>query len=343
MSSAIVVALAVLGAACSKEAPVAPPSSAASSSSVRWRAVRGPGETALLEAPARVVPDANGHALVTAPLRARVVAIRVALGSEVVAGVPLVEIAMPEAAIAAAEYLAALDQLEASQRRAAQLAELRSEGLARASEISALEIDLAKLRGARDVAAATLHSANVPLRDARAMATGGGRTTLRASRAGRITRLAAVVGATVAPEDPLIEIAGSGSTRVEATLAYPLPPGSRFTLQLGGASSEARLVGVAPARDADGTSRAWFDVDQPLPSGAPGRIRVMPPGTTVTVPAAAVATDDQGTFVWRRENGQARRLGVQVLITSGADALVTGPSEGDSIASVASSVAGALQ
>lgn len=329
----------VLAAGCSNEAAPPPAAVTTSSATVRWRPARAPGETALLEAPARVMPDANSATLVSAPLRARIVAIRFAVGSEVEAGAPLVEIAMPEVATAAAEYLAALDQLDATQRRTTQLADLRKEGLARAADLSALEIDLAKLRGARDLAATTLRTANLGLGDARGLAASGGRTSLRAPRAGRITKATAVVGAIVSPDTPLVEIAGGGSTRIEAMLAYPLPAESTFSVELGGQVSPAMLVGLSPTREADGTTRAWFDVQAPLPAGQAGRLRVMPPsGTAVAVPAAAIASEGAITYVWRRENGQPRRLPVRVLATSGADALVTGPAVGDAIASVASSV-----
>ncbi|MEZ4359434.1 MAG: efflux RND transporter periplasmic adaptor subunit [Kofleriaceae bacterium] len=334
-----------LGAlACSADSapPPAAPQAAAqrSSAEVRWRPARAPGRTALLEAPARVLPAAAGRAVVAAPLRARIVSIAAVAGDEVAAGAPLLEIAMPEAAVAAAEYLAAVDQLAAQERRNAQLTELRALGLTRTSELAAIELELARLRGARELAAATLRSANLSLGDARALAARGGRTTLRAPRAGRITQLAAVIGAVAAPDDVLVEVSGGGSTRVEVALSYPLPPSSRFEIELATETREARLVGLAPDRARDGTTRAWFDVDVAQATGALGRLRVLPPqGTAVLVPATALSRDAAGAYVWRRDRDRPRRLGVQVLVTSGADALVAGPKEGDAIASIASAVA----
>ncbi len=334
--------LVIVGAlACSNDAPQAPPQAAEprSSASVRWRPARAPGRTALLEAPARVLPAAAGRAVVTAPLRARIVAIAAVVGSEVAVGAALVEVAMPEAATAAAEYLAAIDQLDAHQRRAAQLTELRKEGLTRTSDLAAIELELARLRGVRDLAATTLRAANLAVGDARGLAARGGRTTLRAPRAGRITRMTAVIGAVTSPDEVLVELSGGGSTRVEVMLSYPLPPGSRFEIELTTGTSAARLIGLAPDRETDGSTRAWFDVDVPLAAGALGRLRVLPPpGTTVTVPATAIATDDAVAYVWRRDGDRPQRLAVRVLVTSGADALVTGPEEGDPIASIASAV-----
>lgn len=325
--------------ACSAEPAPTPAPTAPSSASVRWRPARAPGSSALLEAPARLVPDARGRALVSAPLPARIITIHVAVGSEVKAGAALVDVAMPEVATAAAEYLAALDQLEATQRRVTQLADLRKEGLARAADLSALEIDLAKLRGARDLAATTLRTANLAVGDARALAASAGRTTVRAPRDGRIVKATAVVGAIASPDVPLIEIAGGGSTRVEAMLAHPIPTGSEFALELGGELHPAVLVGQSPARELDGSTRAWFDLATPQASGEPGTLRVLPPpGVAVAIPAGAVASDGAATYVWRREAGQPRRLPVRVLATSGSEALVIGPAVGDAIASVAGAV-----
>jgi hypothetical protein len=151
--------------------------------------------------------------------------------------------------------------------------------------------------------------------------------------------MSAVIGAVASPDDALVEVSGGGSTRVEVMLSYPLPSGSLFEIELPTGTSEARLVGLAPDREADGNTRAWFDVELPLAAGALGRLRVLPPkGTTVTIPATAIATDEAGTYVWRRDHDRPQRLGVRVLVTSGADALVTGPKEGDPIASIASAV-----
>jgi cobalt-zinc-cadmium efflux system membrane fusion protein len=326
-------------AACSTpSAPAPAPSAEASSASVRWRPARDPRGTALLEAPARVVAGADSRTLVTAPLRARIVAVRTTLGDSVEPGAALVEIAMPEAAAAAAEYLAAQDQLAAYERRATQLAELRKEGLSRAADVATVELEVARLRGERDRSATTLRAASLPVGDSGALAARGGRVMLRAPRAGVVTRLSAVVGATGAPDEVLVELSGGGSTRVEVALAYPLPPDAGFEVAIGEVTSRARLVGLAPDRDADGTRRAWFEAEQSLPAGASGRLRVILGRGAVTVPATAVATDGGGAYVWKRAGGPPVRVAVEVLATSGGDALVVGPAEGDSIASVAGAV-----
>lgn len=329
--------------ACSAE-PAAPPAAPPhaeprSSSSVRWRPAREPSHTALLEAPARVVPAADARTVVSAPLRARVVAISARIGNEVAAGAPLLELAMPEAAAAAAAYLAAVDQLAAHQRRAIELAALRQEGLSRTSDLAAIELELARLRGARDVAAASLRAADLGVEDAAALAARGGRTVVRAPRAGRITRMTAVIGATVSPDEALVELAAGGSTRVEVALTHPIPPGSQFEIALASGTSAARMVGLAPDREPDGSTRAWLEVETPLPANALGRLRVLAPsGAAVSVPATAIAIDGAGAFVWRRVGDRPQRLPVAVLVTSGADALVTGPRQGDLVASVASAV-----
>jgi hypothetical protein len=330
--------LAVVAACSTASAPAPAPGPDTSSASVRWQPAGSPRGTALLEAPARVVAGADSRTLVTAPLRARIVAVRTAIGDRVDRGAALLEIAMPEAAAAAADYLAALDQLAAHERRATQLADLRTEGLARAADVASIELEVARLRGTRDRAATTLRAANLALGDSGGLAARGGRVVLRAPRSGMVTRLTAVVGAIQAADDVLVELSGGGSTRVEVALAYPLPPGAEFELAVGEVTSRARLVGLAPDRGADGTRRAWFEAEQSLPAGASGRLRVIVSRGAVTVPAAAVATDDGGAYVWKRDGGPPVRVAVEVLVTSGGDALVVGPAEGDSIASVAGAV-----
>jgi hypothetical protein len=65
----------------------------------------------------------------------------------------------------------------------------------------------------------------------------------------------------------------------------------------------------------------------------------LPPGTAVTIPSTAIGTDAQGTFVWKRDAERPRRTPIQVLATSGADALVTGLVEQDAIASIVNLIA----
>lgn len=344
----LVLGLAILGTpACGeREAPAVPSPGApavavAPSSSVRWRPARSPAGTALVEAPARVLATADGRVVVTPPLRARIVGVQAISGSAVVVGAPLVEVALPEAAAAASSYLVALDQIQAYQHRADQLEELRKEGLARNADLAAIELELARLRGQRDVAATTLRAAGFAVGEAHALAARGGRTVLRAPRVGIVTKMTAIVGATASSDEALVEISGGGSTRVEALLTYALPPDALFEIETAGvAPTPARLIAIAPSREEDGTTRAWFEVETALPAGALGRLRaVLPPGVAVTIPSTAIGRDGAGSFVWKREGERPRRVAVRVLVTSGTEALVSGVTEGELVASIASAIA----
>jgi len=340
-----ILALVTAAPACAeRDAPVASAVShaaAPSSAEVRWRAARSPAGAALLEAPARVLAAPDGRTVVAPPLRARVVAVIAIAGREVAAGAAVVEVALPDAAAAAASYLAAVGQIAAHEHRALQLEGLRAEGLARTADLATVELELARLRGERDIAATTLRAANLAVADAGELASHGGRTMLRAPRGGLVTKVTAVVGATASPDEPLVEISGGGSKRIEASLAYPLPADAEFELELAGAGPTAvQLVAIAPSREADDTTRAWFDAGTALPAGALGKLRAhLRSGTAVTIPAAAIGRDSDGTFAWRRDAGRAQRAAIRVLATSGAEALVSGLREGEQIASNAQTVA----
>jgi len=334
-------------AACSNEgAPPAAPVAAApattetSSSATRWVTARAPHGSALLEAPAQVLAAPASRAVIAPPLRARIVAVRAVPGATVAAGAPLVDVVIPEAAAAAAAYRAASDELAAHARRAEQLGALRKEGLARGADLASVELELARLRGARDVAATTLRAAGFAVAEAGALAASGGRTTLRAPVAGTVVAVDAVVGASRDAEDVVVELAGDGATRVEARLPRALPADAAVEVVLPGAAPlAAKLVGVAPTRDPDGTMRAWFELATPAPAGAQGRVRArVPDGQAAIVPASALGRDRDGAFVWRREHDQPRRVVVQVLAASGADALVEGIAVGDAVAADAAAV-----
>lgn len=320
-------------------APAAAPGP--SSAPVPWVAARPPAATALLEAPARVVPAPDGRAVITPPLRARILAVRTQVGSTVEANAPLLDVALPEAAAAAAAYLAASDELAAHERRASQLEGLRAEGLARVGDLASIQLEIAQLRGAREIAATTLRAAGVPLAHAKGLAASGGRTTLRAPVAGVVIAMNAVLGASHAPEETLVELAAGAASRIEARLPRPLPAGARVEfVPIGGEAIAAKVVTVAPTRDADGSTRVWLDLDAPAPAGALGRIRgTLPETAAVAIPTGALGRASDGAFVWKRDGDRPTRTPVRVIATSGAEALVEGIALGDEVAALASAIA----
>lgn len=343
-SFACILVGALFVAACKQDAPApAPPATAseASSTTVRWVAARAAEGTSLLEAPAHVIASPAGRAVISAPLRARIVDVKVQPGAAVVKGTVVVDVLLPEAASAAGAYLAAVDEITAYEQRLTQLEALRKEGLGRQSDIAAVQLELAKLRGARDTAAATLRSANLDLGSARALLRSGGRASLRAPIDGTVTAVTAVVGASEPPEEPLVEIAAEGATRIEARLPRPLPPDARIEfVAIGAAPIAATFVSRAPSREADGTTKAWFELATSAPAGASGRIRAtLPSNAGVLVPVTAVEGDGTAATVYRRADTGPVRTSVRVLASSGGDALVEGLAVGDHVAAVATQVA----
>lgn len=336
--------IAVVALAACKEEAIGPRAAAppvASSASVRWVAARAPTDTPLLEAAAHVIASPTGRAVISAPLRARVLGVEVQAGGAIVKNAPLAQVMLPEAATAAGAYLAATQEIDAHERRAVQLEDLRKEGFGRQSDIAGVQLELARLRGARDIAAATLRAAGLEPSSARALVKSGGRTTLRAPIAGTVTAVHAVIGASYPPEQPLIEIAAGSATRVEARLPRPLPESSVVEfIPVAASAVRATFVATAPEREPDGTTRVWFDLATPVPAGASGRLRVTLGGAgagAVVVPATALL-DGGDTTVWKRDGDVPKRVPVRVLATSGADALIEGLAVGDEVAAIASAV-----
>lgn len=324
-----------LGGSCKEAAPPPPPTAAASSVDAAWVAVRAANRHALLEIPAVALAPPDARAQISVASRARVLRVLVAPGDEVAAGAPLVEVAYPELAVAAAAHLAAADQLAAQERRRAQLETLRAEGLARVGDLATVEVEIARLRGERDVAAATLRAAGLAPADAPGLVASAGKSPLRAPFAGVVVATDAAIGQLrEADGGPLVELAAGGARRIEARITDALPEGAplRFVAASGG-ERPARVIRRDPRRDSDGTSRVWLEIEgDDLPAGEPGRLRAVVGEDVVVVPAAAIAQDATGDHVWRRAADGRQRVAVTVVMRSGADALVRGPRVGDEVA-----------
>lgn len=317
--------------ACAEQEPPPPPPPAVSSAAAPWADVRAAAGSPLLDAPAFALPDADRRAEVTVPSRARIVKILVTAGDAVSAGTPLVELVSPELAAAAASYLSATDQLAALDRRHLQLDALRAEGLARTSELATVELDQVRSRGEQTIATATLRSAGLDPGTARELVSSGGRLRLRTPITGTVVKVDAAIGQLRSPDGgAVVELASRGVHRVEARMARTLPESASYVFASATGSRPAKLVRVAPRRDADGTTRVWFDVDgADLVAAEPGRVRAVLAANVVAIPAAALTAGDR---VWRRRGDQREAVPVAVITRSGADALVTGLAVGDQVA-----------
>jgi RND family efflux transporter MFP subunit len=189
----------------------------------------------------------------------------VALGSDVAAGAPVIEV-VP--VLAAAERMnvnlrgAELGgQIEAAEHElATQRAALeRARELARSNIISQ-----AKLQEAETTVATT--SAHVEsLRRATKIQSAGEATpiTLRAPAAGRVSTLNATVGAVVQQGDLLIRLMKPGPRWVDIAVPPNEPAGDSYEVTAGDAWMPSRIIAPGTVVEADGLRRDRLQVDEP--------------------------------------------------------------------------------
>jgi biotin carboxyl carrier protein len=333
---AAALSLAACGKRSSKDEEMPPTPSARTP----WVQARSSVGVPLLEAPAAVLPSPEGSAGVVPPYRARVVRVLVRPGEVVRRGQPLVEVVMPEVTTAAGAYAAATTRLEAYGRRKAQLEALKGEGLVRLADLLEAETKLAEARADQQAAAATLRTAQVDAADAAAIVAGTAPVTLKSPIAGMVTAVQAALGDTREPTgDPIARVAGEGDSRVEARLSRPFEPaGARFELvSSSGARYPLAFVARAPVYDPrDGTLAAWFrpPAGTRLPNGLTGRLVVtlQDEAGAAVVPARAVALAEGKAHVVVHRGGKGERVPVEVVASSGAEALVKGIAVGTEVA-----------
>lgn len=295
-----------------------------------WVKARPPEGLSMLEAPAKVQAPPDAVGAVTVPFPGRVVKIHVRPGQSVTAGQPIADVAMVELVRAAAAYTAAGTRIAAHRRRKAQLDQLRADGLARLADIAEVEAALAEAQADQQAAVGTLRAAGAGPGDAGALVAKGGALTLGSPVAGVVTEVNAAVGeGRDVGAEPIARVAGRGPVRIEARLSHAPPEGARFEVVAPrGDAIPVKLVASSPVVEAgDGTVRTWFEpeAEADLPHGAACRLRVLlgEAAGAVAVPAKAVGLQGGKAIVVTRKAGGP--VGVVVLATSGADALVTGP------------------
>lgn len=334
----------LLAAGCTtSEAKTSEATTAAASSPVRWVRAEKPSDLTMFEVPAQTRPTAGQLAAVTSPVRARLLQVHVQTGDRVVAGQPVVTIASPELAEAAARRQSAARRIDAYQRHAAELKSLEKDGLVKRVDRFATEAELADLQAERAGAEALLRGAGLEDRDV-AELLARGRTSLRAPIDGAVLRVRAVTGAAVeAGAEPLVEVAGLGPTRVEARLLRPLPDGVHLTFATTtGQSIELAGTPTSTAVDPqDGSLIAWFELaaPEPLPAGLRGRVRIAAvPDGLLQVPVRAVLRRDGQALVLVRPGvalagkvAVPQEKAVEVVAVAGATALVRGLQAGTEV------------
>lgn len=333
--------LALLGSACDAPAPKKPaPLEApleAPSATTRWVLARSADDTALLEAPARVLASPEGVAAIAPPLQARVVRVRVRAGQRVTAGEALIDVLMPELLHAAGDLAGEQLKVDAYTRRRAQLEVLKAEGLVRLSELAEVEAQLATARADAQAARATLRASGVSDKQAEALLAGDGVLSLRAPIAGLVAAVDATAGEVRDPAGaPLAQLVGAGEGRVEARLPSTPAEGARFSFVSGPSTVPVELISISPRFEpSDGARLAWFSGGPDagvLPVGATGRVRVSADPAWRVVPARALLERANVTRVRRRTPDGSALVEVRVIARSGAEAVVVGLEAGSQVA-----------
>ena len=335
-------------AATTVAATAAPPNVAkAEPLSSAWAQVRSAQGAELLEVPAQVLGKASNRADVMPAFRAQVVQVLVEPGQEVTANAAVAIVRMPEVVRAAGAYVAASLRLNAFKQRRDQLQTLRAEGLARLSDLAEVAASLSEASAAQREALSVLQGAGLSAGDAEALAEGGGKVTLRSPIAGVVTQVSASIGQLVEPgATPLLRIAGSGETRIEARLPLIDQTALRYEFVTARETTPIKLLQRAPVVEPrDGMTQSWFLPEGPtrLLAGQTGRLRVRidarrsDEASLLLVPARALRLGADQTSVLRRRDGTSQEVRVVVAASAAGQALVkaevpTQLAVGDSVA-----------
>ncbi len=302
--------------------PSATSSTAAPSSPFAWVAARPASEAAPEEFPARLLRTGGTEAVVVPPLPARLVGLAVRPGDSVAVGAPIARVVMPELDAALAALSGAEGALVILRRRRARLAALEAEGLVRASDVAAIELDLARHGAERLRARGVLAGAGVGH---------GGTVVLRSPIAGVVTEVPATLGELRRPEDgPLARIRSRGGQRIEATLPARPVDGTTYALRASGSTVAITLVNQVPSSSGPGYV-AWFEAAAgvEMPAVAEGRVLARSPASAGAwvVPATAVGARGSVHYVVVRTRGGASPsiVDVELVRVATADAIVRGP------------------
>jgi multidrug efflux pump subunit AcrA (membrane-fusion protein) len=315
----------------------------APSSPTAWATVTAPADAALLTAlgVVRGVGAAAG-ATVTAPFDGRVRALHVAPGDTVRAGAPLVDVDVPELAVAAAAALGAEGEASVHTERLDALRGLLEDGLVRAEQLHESEHLLAEVNTRRRVAMAKLRAAGLDHRAAAEVARRG-YITLTSPIDGTVIAVDARLGAAAGAAAPLVRVVGEGEVRVEARLPRPFDGAASLRTPHGDVA--LRPLGRAVRDPLSGLWIAFFapaDASAELRDGEthPLSLEGIDDGGALEVPASAlriredVGAPANAAEVERRRDGATAWVGVAVVRVNGASAIVRSPElrAGDAVA-----------
>ncbi len=344
MLSSSALSLALVGAPCTTPTDAQRPRDEPTSARVATVMARAAIGISALEVPAQVIVAPQASGAVSPTFTARVTKISTRVGERVDRGAPLVDVVMPQLVAAAGAHAASRIRVDALTRRKAQLDILKAEGLARSSELSDVDIRLAEAKADQQTANAVLKSAGVSADAAAAMLENGGTLSLRSPIAGLVTEVNGSVGAIHEPSaTPLVRIQGDQSPRIEAKLRDRLDGRAQASFVIGSQSPiPIKLIAQSPIVDPrDGTTSAWFEpvATTAIAGGTRGKIVLAfsESSGAVIVPASAIGGDGLLRWVTARVAGAERRVPVELIMITGADAIVRGELRvGDALALTAS-------
>jgi cobalt-zinc-cadmium efflux system membrane fusion protein len=216
--------------------------------------------TETAEIPGQLAPNEDRTARLSAPARARVVAVNVRIGDRVSRGQPLVTLQSEQATSARAEYAKALVDVKAHQVAAtyATLALERAERLLALKAVSRQDVERARVE--REEAESTRAQAEVDVERARGILDqlgvdpGTGDMALRSPIAGVVLSRAAVPGSVVEPGAELVLVTDPTTLWLEMAATERIAPALRrgykvsFTVtELPGVTLDATIENVGAA------------------------------------------------------------------------------------------------
>ncbi len=314
------------GEGSSPRASASPPNSTSAATS--FIRVRAPSDEAVLEAPARALPDATSVERISATYPLRVTRVHVAAGDTVEAGDAIVSVSSQDVFAAAAEYQGTAQRLAGYRDRLDEVRALRADGLVTTERVFELEREARALEATMRVAQATIRAAGLSPADAsRAVAVGA--ITLRAHVDGIVQTLEVVPGEVRMDGGTFATIVGGRSRRVEARFAAMPPRAVQFAFEdLAGLRTP---LPEAPVRTMEGGERGgvivWFDLPETatIAPYTEGHVHVtLDAPSYLELPTTALVTIDGATHVVRRRDGREALVRVVVSMASGASAIVQG-------------------
>ncbi|MBZ5712090.1 efflux RND transporter periplasmic adaptor subunit [Nannocystis pusilla] len=292
-----------------------------------WVEVTAPQDISLLQAAARVVLAGDRQAVIRPLYRARIARFHVQAGDRVRVGQPLVDVVMPEVVVAAADYRGALLRGAAQTARRDKLTQMRREGLVAERDVFEVATRAAEVEQQALTAAATLRAAGIDPARSRELLRKP-EVTLASATDGVVRELNGRLGEVIEGQGPPIAVVvGEGPPRVEARFLRAPPAGARMRFHaVDGSVWDLKPEPLARTVEADdGAVVLWFEAEGEhlAAPGLRGTVEASSdePGV-VQVPAGALRRRGDALIVYRRRDGDVAAVPVELLIASGASALV---------------------